>query len=106
MIVHQFTGHRGFVIEVNAVPSGFLASLERRGLAAMTVVTAEGVYCEPRESLATVIGAFEAVGLNVQGVTPAGASGGWRTSARPASSARQRLTSICSATWLPTLPAA
>jgi hypothetical protein len=105
MTVELRANVKGFVFEVNTLPSGFLASVERRGLAASTAPTTEGFYCEPRETLASVVSAISMAGIELRGVRPSGASNGWRFFARPASGAHGRLTSLRSSTWLPTVPA-
>ena len=105
MTVRLLASNRGFVFEVNTVPTGFLASLERRGLASLTARTVDGFYCEPREPLETIIEAIQAAGMILAAVLPSASTRGWRSLARPASSAHLRLTSFRSATWLPTVPA-
>jgi hypothetical protein len=102
----DITPARGFIIRVTVVPPGFLASLERRGLAGMCARTNEGVYLEPRVALGEVISAFERCGIRVDGFYAAGAAGSWHSQARPAASAHRRLTDFRSPTWLPTVPAA
>ena len=104
MTIDLLQNNKGFIFDVSIVPSGFLASLERRGLAAATTPTTEGFYCEPRQTLAAVVSAIAAAGMEVSSVRPSSPGGGWRFFARPASGAHARLTSLRSATWLPTVP--
>ncbi len=98
--------HRGFIIELDNIPAELLARLEREGLASMTARTVDGVYVEPRTSLATIIDMLERAGATVHGFRAAGAQASWHEGARPASQSRQRLTNLRSSVWLPTLPAA
>ncbi|MGI8925757.1 MAG: hypothetical protein ACR2HN_03815 [Tepidiformaceae bacterium] len=93
---------RGYVIAVAPLPSGFLRSLEARGIAAAAAATCDGFYAEPRGSLAAVIFATEQAGLAVEGVRAAGRGTGWRTAARPQAGIGRGLHDCRSATWLPT----
>lgn len=97
--------HRGVILTVAAVPAGFLAFLERAGLAGQAARTDEGVYLQPRVPLGEIIAAFDRAGVRVLGLAPA-ATSTWQESARPASGARTRLANPRGAVWLPTLPAA
>ncbi len=97
--------HRGVILTVATVPAGFLAFLERTGLAGQAARTDEGVYLQPRIPLGEIIAAFDRAGVRVLGFAPASAPT-WQESARPASGARMRLTNPLGAVWLPTLPAA
>jgi hypothetical protein len=103
--IHPFPT-RGVVIELDSIPAGFLRRLESEGLAGMTARTIDGVYLEPRTSIATIIDRCESVGSVVYGFRPAGTVASWHEGARPASLARKRLTNARSSVWLPTLPAA
>lgn len=98
--------HRGFVVEMDLVPPGLLAGLECEGLAGMAARTVDGVYFEPRASLATILQRIERSGASVQGFRTAGTPASWHESARPAATARARLTNSRSAVWLPILPPA
>ena len=80
--------HRGVMLTVSAVPAGFLAFLERRGLAAQASRTDEGVYLQPRVPLREIIAAFDRVGVRVHGFAPASGPT-WHDSARPVSGARR-----------------
>lgn len=97
---------RGYIIEATNIPQGFGAHLERGELAGMTARTIDGMYFEPRVSLAAIFAAFERCGVRVSGVRRAGGTSAWQDSARPAWRSRDRLASRNSAEWLPTMPCA
>lgn len=97
--------HRGFIVSASAVPSGFLAFLERSGLAGQTALTVEGVYLEPRVSMAAIVSAFERAGVTVRGYRPAGNANSWQEAAR-SFRGQGRLSNPRAAEWLPTMPAA
>ncbi|MBI5949536.1 MAG: hypothetical protein HY875_15460 [Chloroflexi bacterium] len=98
--------HRGFVIETTGLPSGFLGSLERRGLAGLTAETVDGFYIEPRTNLGAIIAAAEAAGITVEAFRAAGTTASWHAGARPSAGTAERLRNRRSATWLPTYPPA
>jgi hypothetical protein len=97
---------RGVVIRASGIPVGFGRRLERAGLAGGTCETFEGMYLEPRASLTAILALFDAAGVTVAGISPAGPRGSWRDAARRPADARHRLTDRRSAEGLPTLPAA
>ena len=92
-------------IEVNVIPAGFLASLERRGLARDVRVVEERIEMTPSVEPALIVKACRGAGLQVLGfecdkrTVP-----GWSCE-RPASRSQDRLTSVRSSVWLPTFSA-
>ena len=94
--------NRGFVIETANLPTGFLGSLERRGLAGLTAETVDGFYIEPRTNLGAIIAAVEAAGMAVEAFRGAGTPASWHAGARPSALTAERLRNRQSATWLPT----
>jgi hypothetical protein len=97
---------RGYVFDVDPrVPSGFTASLERRGLAAMTARTLDGLYLEPRAPFGSIVAAFDSAGLRIRAFHAAGNPGSWRSSLGP-TPFTDRLRNRRAAEWLPTLPPA
>ena len=97
---------RGFIIEADFVPVTLPAALERWGLAGMAARTVDGIYLEPRTSIATIVAWIERMGVGIRAFRAAGTRPSWHETVRPAATSRERLTNVRSSTWLPTLPAA
>lgn len=94
-------------LELNVIPAGFPATLERRGLARQVEVTAAGIALEPVGPLAEILAACRSAGLRVRcDGRRAPDCRSWVHAARPAATVCRRLSDELSPVWLPTHPAA
>ena len=98
------THQRGYILEVPFIPAGFLTFLQKREYIGEASPTTEGVYLEPRSSLAHILALFEKAGVPAHSFRASGTRARWQES--NLHRGFKVLSNPRSSSWLPTAPAA